>query len=548
MATKILAISDPRVLAEFVRQDEFKAFFEKRLEVPPDYMGLLIRNGQFVQAYKGAHLSVGGLAKQLMGIIGGSQSISLLLADLKPFPIEATFSAITKDKLQIAGTVFFEAQVNPEKPENILGMMEGRKAITKEAIAARLRGHLQDRVYEASVSRMNASEVRGNTGLQDLIQADAMKEVERVFGQSGVMIRAVSVEWGINEVEKAEIKRKAAEREAEAVEFEFSTLKRQMEREQESTVLKIAAKQDLAKLDLTNEAELQRLVLSQEIDFVDARESGKRAQEMAVLQHEITMLKTERLAKFDAAIAKATHEGVDLALITKRSKEITRETEELDVAHEIKLKAMRKRAEREEKAGDRDDLVDDAEAATRAELIKLKAQIAKDEAELGKLKGLSGLDAEEQRRHLEAKLKEAESKHQQDMDRLTAGNRSKLDMLNAASRATPEQILAVLAADAPHVAKVIEEQAKAKAANESEAKALLQQMVKQATDAGIRTEQQALAMFSKGMDGAAGVAAGAGPKSTVVAEAGATMACPKCGTENKVGHAVCKKCRAPLTA
>ena len=59
MKTTQLTVSDPKYLAEFIREDELKTFFESRYEVPPDHLGLLMRNGQFVQAYKGAHFSVG---------------------------------------------------------------------------------------------------------------------------------------------------------------------------------------------------------------------------------------------------------------------------------------------------------------------------------------------------------------------------------------------------------------------------------------------------------------------------------------------------------
>ena len=78
MKTEQLVVSDPRLLAEFVAPGELKTFFEKRFEVPPDHIGLLMRNGQFVQSYKGAHFSVGGIVHQMKGLIGGSTSISLM--------------------------------------------------------------------------------------------------------------------------------------------------------------------------------------------------------------------------------------------------------------------------------------------------------------------------------------------------------------------------------------------------------------------------------------------------------------------------------------
>ena len=86
MKTTQLVVSDPQYLAEFIGADEIKTFFEQRYEVPPDHLGLLMRNGQFVQAYKGAHFSVGGLFHQLKGLIGGSSSVSIMICLLYTSP------------------------------------------------------------------------------------------------------------------------------------------------------------------------------------------------------------------------------------------------------------------------------------------------------------------------------------------------------------------------------------------------------------------------------------------------------------------------------
>src|SRR5262245_31623843 len=162
MKTTQLTVSDPRYLAEFIREDEIKAFFEKRFEVPPDHLGLLMRNGQFVQAYKGAHFSVGGLFNQLKGLIGGSSSISLMIADLKAWQAFYPVIARTKDKVDINGEVVLDLQINPEKPQNILGMMQGRKSLSKDDAAGWIKPHMWERVFEAAAARVNANEVRGN--------------------------------------------------------------------------------------------------------------------------------------------------------------------------------------------------------------------------------------------------------------------------------------------------------------------------------------------------------------------------------------------------
>ncbi len=361
MKTEQLTISDPRLLAEFIAPDAMKSFFEKRFEVPPDHLGLLMRNGQFVQAYKGAHFSVGGMFHQLKGLIGGSTSISLMIADLKTFQHIYDVTARTKDKVDITGIVVLDLQINPEKPQNIIGMMEQRRSLSKADAATRIKGHAWERVFEAAVGRVNANEVRGNKGLQDLIQADLMKECERIAGDLGLMVRASSVNWAINDVEKQEAARAAAERETDKLEFDFVTLKRDLEREHLTTVMKIDYKQDLDKLDLNNEDDLRRLVLSNEIEFADARETGARIAEMKVLAHEIDMLKTERLAKFEGELQQATHDGVDLTMIQERRRVVERNTEQLDREHALVLRALERDYDRETRALARDERKDDRE-------------------------------------------------------------------------------------------------------------------------------------------------------------------------------------------
>ena len=250
MKTTQLVVSDPQYLAEFIGADEIKTFFEARFEVPPDHLGLLMRNGQFVQAYKGAHFSVGGLFHQLKGLIGGSSSVSIMIADLKTFQNFYKIVARTKDKVDIDGEVVLDLQINPEKPQNILGMMEGRRSLSKADAAARIKSHAWERVFEAAVSRVNANEVRGNKGLQDMIQADLMKECERIAGDLGLLVRAVSVSWALNEVEKAEATRAAAERETAKLEFDFETLKRDLERENITTSIKMNYKTGVDKLEI----------------------------------------------------------------------------------------------------------------------------------------------------------------------------------------------------------------------------------------------------------------------------------------------------------
>ena len=611
MKTEQLTVSDPRLLAEFIAPDAMKSFFEKRFEVPPDHLGLLMRNGQFVQAYKGAHFSVGGMFHQLKGLIGGSTSVSLMIADLKTFQQFYEVIARTKDKVDITGTVVLDLQINPEKPQNIIGMMEQRRSLSKADAALRIKSHAWERVFEAAVGRVNANEVRGNKGLQDMIQADLMKECERIAGDLGLMVRAASVNWAINEVEQQEATRNAAIRETDRLEFQFVTLKRDLEREHLTTVMKIDYKQDLAKLDLNNEDDLRRLVLGNKIEFADARETGARIAEMKVLAHEIDMLKTERLAKFEGELQQATHDGVDLTMIQERRRGVERNTEQLDREHALVLRALERdydaetralareerkddrefdregrvlqhKEDRDNRLTDREDLKvtrtedrkfgfetrdqeldiagkersdrfkgrkDEVDVVDKEEYARLARERETDKIALDKLKGLAGLEADQERERLRRRIDEADSAHKRDMDQRKLEAQREADRLVLGAKMSPEQILAVNAGLSPAVAKILEEQAKAQGVDKNAQMDLMRQMVEQANRQAVRSEEQARAMFQAGMTGAVGVAAGAGGKGGAAGAAApgdATVECPKCTRVNPAKAKFCVGCGEQL--
>lgn len=603
MKSEQLIVSDPRLLAEFIAPSELKTFFEKRFEVPPDHLGLLMRNGQFVQSYKGAHFTVGGLVHQLKGLVGGSTSISMLIADLKTFQSFYSVVARTKDKVDIDGTVVLDLQINPEKPQNILGMMEQRRSLSKEDAASRLKSHAWERVFEAAISRVNANEVRGNVGLQDMIQADLMKECERIAGDLGLMVRAASVTWALNEVEKQEAARAAAIRETDKLEFEFLTLKRNLEREHEGTLIRVDNKQDLDKLAITNEEDLRRMVLDNEITFADARETGVRIAEMKVLAHEINQLKTQRLAKFEGELQQATHDSVDLKTIHERKRQIERNTEQLDREHQLQLRALEREYDRETRGLDRaenrentvyerdynretrqqdrtetrgnrlEDQQDDwarrerelqtrgkerdfdhdgrrkeVDTVNKEEYARMDRQREADKVALEKLKGLAGLEAEQERERLRRRIDEADATHHRDMDVRKLDAQREADRMVLGAKMTPEQILAINAGLSPAVAKVLEEQAKVQAADKTAQMDLMRQMVEQANRQAVRTEDQARAMFQAGMQGAVGVAAGAGGKAAPAAGAAGegTVECPKCTRVNPAKAKFCVGCGEQL--
>lgn len=524
MASEPVILSDPRIIAEFLRQDEFKGIFEKRFAVPPDYAALLFKNGELIDAFKGGHFSVGGIVDKLKGVVGGSTHISMMIADLKPFQVQTVIQSRSKDNIDIAGVVTLELQVNPDKPSNFLGMMHGidrapgdgnelgRKVLTKDAVLARVRPHFSDRVFEAAIGRIDAADLRGDVGLQDKLQADMMLEVERIVGDLGLIVRATSVEWAQNADEAAQQARADAMRQQDEVDFQIDLAMRNAERIQEATIFNIKSEVELAKLQNASDDELKHMALNSEITFIDAREEAKRRQELDELEHQIAFLEKERRATFENALANAQNE-TELKQIQEKQLKIDIDMDAMRQLHMQKMTHSGAFSEAEVTA-----LVQKQQREHIGGLQEIELRAEKVRAELRQIERKGDLDHELKKMTL-----------QKDM--------------------SPEQILAIQAGLSPDVAAVLADRARTDASVNDDSMKLMREMVEAATASQIRSEAQAREMFQMGLQGAVGVAAGAGggaAKAVIVAsdetDVPSRVDCPKCSTTAMATSKFCAKC------
>ena len=535
MSSQPIVLSDANMLAEFMRQDEFKAFFEKRFAVPPDYAALLFKNGELIDAFKGGHFSVGGLVDRMKSLIGGTTHVSMLIADLKPFHVRTALKATSRDKVDIAGVLSLELQVDPDHPSNVLGLMHGvaraavqedargkkippRKALAKADVLDRIRVHLVDRVFESIIGRVDANDIRGNNALQDKLQAEIMQEVERVVGDLGLLVRAASVEWAQNAEEAAEQARADAERQQRDFEYQIELAKRQAERQKDATIFSLETDLELKKIENATEDEIQRLTMESEIRFADAREETKRRQEIEELEHQIKVLEREREFKFEDALASARN-ATDLQRIQKEQVQIDTE---MDAMRELHVQQMKQ-----------------SQAFSEAEVTAL---VQKQQRE--HIAGLQEIELRGDR--IRSEIRRVEK--QQDYDEDEKKRQFERDKLVTQKDMSPEQILAVQAGLSPDVANVLAEQARANGAGQEQTMAIMREMVEAATAAQIRTEAQALEMSKIAMQGAVGVAegAGGGKASASVGEPAAAQPqmidCPKCSTSAPATSKFCMKC------
>ncbi|GAB5458218.1 MAG: hypothetical protein Hens3KO_12480 [Henriciella sp.] len=537
MASQPLVLTDPNLLAEFVRETEFKTFFEKRYATPPDLAALLFRNGELIDTYKGAHFSMGGLATQIKSVVGGSTHIALMLADLKPFQVQLPVSALSKDSVEISGVATLELQLNPDTPANILGLMggvsrqqfdpdtgdiplTGRKALSRIDVLERIAPHFTDRVVEAVIGRMNANEIRGETGLQDKIQADMMTEAERVCGDIGVLVRAVSVQWAMNAVEHEAFKRAQIVREQEALDYQLELLKREVERQSEATEVKVSSAVDLAKLENASEDELAHMVLESEINFLDAREAATRRQEMQALAHEIELLRTERATKMEGNLAEAAH-LTDLTKEAARLRTSERDIELLDAKHVSEMKKI--------------GALTDLELKDRKERMDLEIARIAAEQSANNLRTIMDIEQGTEDRKADRGIKVSDASSANKIAESKADTDARIAQLQAGSKMTPEQIMAINAGLSSDVADVLKEQARASGAAGEAAMESMRDLIKGAAEERESSRTHELNILKAGMAGASGVAHGAGGKSgsddlsDQLDETPTMVECPECG-------------------
>lgn len=544
MASQPLVLTDPDLLAEFVRESEFKAFFEKRFATPPDLAALLFRNGELIDTYKGAHFSVGGLVTALKGTVGGSTHIALLLADLKPFQVELPVKAMSRDQIEIVGLATLELQLDPDKPSNILGLMggvarnegsapakgmaNGRRALSRIDVLERIAPHFADRIMEAVIGRMDAVDIRGETGLQDKIQADMMTQAARVCGDIGIMVRAVSVQWAMNEAEREAFARAQIDRQQDGLDYQLSLLKRQVERQQDSAEVRLHAELDLAKLQNASQDELAHMMLNSEIGLIDARESGVRQLEMKSLAHEIEVLRNERAGRMENDLAEAGH-TIDLTSERARLRKIEREIDVLDAKHMSELKKI--------------SAFTDLELYERQQRMALDIAGAAQVQALAKLRDLQDLEHGGKDSDALRKMKLDDAGTRNEIARLKADTDARTAQLQAGARMTPEQIMAINAGLSSDVAEVLKEQARASGGNTME---VMQDLIRGAAQERAISREHELNILKAGMAGASGVAHGAGGKSGGPNLSGASdqthVDCPKCGKELKAKANFCTGC------
>ena len=515
MASEIITLSGNDVLCEYVPLPGIKGFASERVAVGPDLLALLIRDGKIAHATHGAHIQVGGAWQAIKSAIGGSHAIRLLIADLKPFSVSKTFTALSRDNVRVTGDVTVELQVNPEKAANVLAFASDHEIVTRMDVADRLAPHIGDRALQQAVREADALALRGDAATQDRVQALMMQEAERIFGDMGLMVRAASINWAVNEEEIAAMMQRAEAREQEMLDTKLSSLQREIKRTAAVTTLQLGVEADTETLKAKNDHELRQLVLEQENEFVDTRESAARVQRMKALEGEIAEIQREQQAKFDLALNEAKSD-VEVKRIQMEATKLDLEIERLTRSQRAELHHLEE--------------MNNLAIAREAHALNRE-----------KLTDLQDIELAGKRGNVEVDILKDDATHSRTMERERLRMEAEQAKLAQQRDLTPDQLLAIQAGLSPEVAAIFSERAKSEGQSNAEKMALMERLV----ESGAKTGEQAKFYFEQFKEGVVGVAAGAAGKAD---DKQTTVLCPQCRAENPADAAFCQRCAAPLRA
>jgi hypothetical protein len=514
-------------IAEYLDESEFRGILQKTFAVPPDHLGVLIRDGQLVDAFDGGHFSVGGVWETLKSALGGKHAFRFLIADTKPFRHEALLTAATKDHQEVTGHLTLELQIDGRKPADVLGLLEGRSTLTPGHVYDRLAAHLQTRVIERELGSHDASELRGNSGLQDRLQAELSSEVARLAGDLGLTLRSATISWAqTDEEEQALRHRRVALAEQDAA-FEHEVAMNALKRERAATTFAMQAElqEDAARADA--ETELQMLLQSNKLKLRDARNDAERAEELRELGHQAEVARKKRIearqAQLDAATTDVERRKLELEIKRMDSDfELERRRQEMD------LKQLDAKHARDNQLGDLD------VAGDAWELQKRKLE-GMQQLQLDKDREKHALDSDRQRQDHEAQI----AKMQQEQY-------GELEKLKLQSQMTPDQLLAVQAGLSPEVAKVFAARAGAEGTHAQEKEAILREMVDLAKQGGADSADRIQAVVNTAFDrfapGTKAAPAGAASPTGQPAANAETTECPSCHHKAPVADRFCKVC------
>lgn len=308
---------------------DIPGFLRKKVTVGPGEAALILRDGDLQELLTESSAAVSDLLDRVASLFGFGKDISVYFADLTPINLtiylgestkeqvsrqenaQATSSAsaqaakvdflargktvgwnveteqqaeaaaaqgsttdtsqvcimaLTADKEIIQAACHVRLCVDPQHARKFVGMLKGKKAIATWDLAALLRDELFAKILIPEIAGHKAEDFRGNKKILEHLESMVSKELQRSLADCGLLLDSFTVSWGLTESEQAEIRRRRAEQEEEALKFANQRRLNQMAREQEIDKTRLANLQELQKAEAAGDEELKKMLLAGEIE------------------------------------------------------------------------------------------------------------------------------------------------------------------------------------------------------------------------------------------------------------------------------------------
>jgi hypothetical protein len=330
---------------------------------------------------------------------------------------------------------------------------------------------------------------------------------------------------------------------------------------------------------VSTEDELKKLILSNELSFIDARETGIRIQQMKTLEHELELNRKQRLDGLKAQLEAEQH-AIEMARTGGDRRQVAREIELKDRKHDVETTkiggekrdveldiATRERMHELAVSRIQADMrtvtrsVEELDTRQRLALKKLEdlqeieITDVRQSGQRKSIKELQDIELEAERIRLENTIKGGDAEHRRRLEMAQQASAVEIEKIRLLKDGTPEQILAISAGFSPQVANVLIEQAKAKTVAGGDLMAAMREMVQMAKDNNVQNQEQARFLATQATQGATGVAQGVGhavagrPPAAAARETPAapeTTECPQCHRVIPVTDRHCRHCGRPM--
>ncbi len=436
-----------------VRVDEWdvKGVFTKSLDIEHGTTGMVFQRGQYCGCVDAGRYDMNGFLKKL-NHFNQTTPTAVVLVDTGD--VELHLEAVklySQEHLEV--DAMFKAIVRLRDPEKLFtNAFKGRNHLTVEYLAGSLTDELRA-ALQAYVGARPVDELYNNAGLRNDVERQTQLELEPILERIGLeMVQLRFVDFfcpTYDPIREKEAQQYIDTREAD-VQIERLKLTQRMRKELTADKMdQIKSDADLEGFVRQTEHDLgiQDAIRADEMDKLKREFAFKREKEVLLQEIEITGIRDEQERNRMRAALIARIENENLEHQARLGRELA------EVKNEAEAKKIRLQVERLESEQD----FWEAEKA-----IELRRKSEMVEVELA-----------EKRQQLEAKTLEDRSKASAQallsiLDGPAADRILKLEEFRAKEKLTPDQLIAMAAADSPHVAQALAEKYKAEAAMSDE--------------------------------------------------------------------------------